>query len=243
METKKLILTVKEYRSKYLNELNKTGYLSYFDDCTKAPRPGVTQLMLRFIDEEYSVMGGAWPGSFGMMDITNYAKYKLPKGLKRVEVGPNEYNYVDCPDKNKLVPYELKSMAQIVAEEKDRVKRCLYRIPYRFRERFKNQLIVTINGEKAQGSELTDEMLSIMLSEMTADERTQYEKNICEIDITCFPTVEFPIIVRIDGVDDGAMEKQFESMDKTTDFLTQISVLYNHMDNDILEKYGFTFTD
>ena len=239
----KLIISTSEYREKYLNALEKTNDLYYFDDCIKTPYPGVTISMITFVDEEYSVVGGAWPGSFGMMRITNFAKYKSPKGLKRVDVGPNEYNYVNCPDKNELVPYDLKPIEQIIKEEKDRVKRCLYRIPHRFREQFENQLIVTINGQKSQGSELTDEMLSIMLSKMTDAERTQYEKSINEIDIIGFPTVEFPIVVRIDGVDDGAMEKQFESMDKTTDFLTQISVLYNYMDNDILDKYGFTFTD
>jgi len=239
----KLIISTSEYREKYLNVLEKTNDLYYFDDCTKTPYPGVTISMIKFVDEEYSVVGGAWPGSFGMMSITNFAKYKLPKGLKRVDVGPNEYNYVDCPDKNELVPYDLKPMAQIVAKERDRVKRCLYRIPYRFRERFKNQLIVTINGQKAQGSKLTDEMLSIMLNEMTDAERTQYGKSINEIDIDFYPSIELPVIVRIDGVDDGCLAKQFESMDKTTDFLTQISVLYNYMDNDILDKYGFAFTD
>ena len=201
---KNLILKTEKYSSKYLNELNKTGYLDYFDDCTKTSYPGVKVSMVKFVDEEYSVVGGAWPGSFGMMRITDYTKYKSPKGLKRVDVGPNEYNYVDCPDKNELVPYDLKPIEQIIKEEKDRVKRCLYRIPYRFREQFENQLIVTINGRKAQGSELTDEMLSTMLNEMTDAERTQYEKSINEIDIDFYPSIELPVIVRIDGVDDGA---------------------------------------
>lgn len=237
----KVFLSVEDYRNQYADELVKKRLNSYFDSLTINPYPGVSYLMIKFAESEY-VPGGKWPGNYGRVSIKDYTKYKSPKGRKRIDVSPTEYNYVDSPDMKDFVPYPLQTTLELIESEKKRLKYSVYSIPHRFYESLKEQLIVIINGERAQGSTLTEEMLQNVLKQMTPGELSEYYRNINRVNIDLYPSVEMPIIIRIDGHDDGAVEAQFESMEKVNDFLNRMS-MFSAAYSSILDDYGFKSTD
>ena len=235
------ILSVEDYRKKYNKELTKRKLLGYFDSVTTNPYPGISYSMIKFADGEY-VPGGAWTGNYGRLSIKDYTKYKSPKGRKRIDVSPTEYNYVDYPDMHDLVPFPLQTTLELIEWERNRLKYGILRIPRRFYESLKDSLLVTIDGEKAQGFTLTEEMLQDTLKQMTPKELSEYYRKINKINIDLYPSVELPIIVRIDGDDDGSIEAQFESIDKVNEFIENIKI-FPAIYSSILDNYDFKPTD
>jgi hypothetical protein len=236
---KKAIISVDEYRKKYLKKLQSGNLNKYFDSMTEIS-PGVEIYMVKFGDSEY-VPGGAWPGNYGRLQITDYTKYKTRKGRKRIDISPTECIYEDSPDMHDLVPYELTTTEKLIESQKKYEKYSLFNIPRRFYDEYAKQLIVTIQGQKAQGNQLTDQMLDEVLKRMTKEEFAQYLKKINRINIDLYPSVELPITVRIDGNDDGAMERQFESMDKVKSFIEEHECFNFYRIT--LENEGFKNTD
>jgi hypothetical protein len=234
-------LSIENYRSTYTKELSENSLLEYFDSLTTNPYPGISYLMIKFADSEH-VPGEEWPGNYGIFSITDYTKYKSPKGRKKIDISPNECIYIDSPDMNEWVSYPLQTTSELIESEKKYQKYSIYNIPHRFREELSSRLIITINGEKSQGSTLTEEMLQDVLSKMSPSEKSLYYRKINKVDIDLYPSVEMPIIIRIDGIDDGAIESQFESLEKVNEFISRIS-MFKSAYHSILENYGFKPTD
>lgn len=235
-------LSISEYKPKYSAELDSRTLTPYFDSLT-VEESGYTKMMIKFCKEDY-VPGGAWPGDYGLFTVIDYTKLKLKKGKKKVFVSESEYNFVDSPDMNDLVPYELPTTAELIESERKRAKHSIYNIPGRLRKEYVDKLIVTINGTRAQGSELTEDMLEEAISKMTTTEYAYYLRKINNIDIDLYPTVELPIKVRICGVDDGAVEAQFGSMDEYEKVFEYMSLYVDCVSRQLLQDYfRFKWTD
>jgi hypothetical protein len=66
------ILTISEYRNKYLAELKKRKLLGYFDSCTTDKKGKQYSMVL--LPKNRWVCGGAWPGNATLSVITDYQK-------------------------------------------------------------------------------------------------------------------------------------------------------------------------
>lgn len=242
-EVKKLLLSVTEYRRKYQDILTEGKILSYFDRNTTDLQPGQTVSMIKFLNG-YDVPGGEWPENYGRFCITDFTQYKSYKGRKRVYLSPTEYNYEDSPDMLELVSYPLKTTAQLIEEERKRLQHSLYSLPNRLRNVYKEKLIVTIDGQNAQASTLTTELLDEIISQMSPMEYATYLKLINCVDIELYPSVELPITIRIDGIDDGAIEVQFSNMTEVTSFIERLSNFRAGVHKQLLQgTFGFKTTD
>ena len=196
------------YMMKFMKELYHTKLLDYFKDTTKRRKgDGVVEIaMIRFKRGEW-VPGGAWPGNFGTVTITDYRKKKEPRGRRKV-MTENGYNYEDWKGMNELIPAELKSIAELRNDERQYAMRSVYALPDRLRKIFSDRLIIKINGDDCSGSSLSDEMLVEARSMMTDEEKVAWDdrrsKQTYEYKLD--PSIEFPVRMRIDGDDDGAAE-------------------------------------
>jgi hypothetical protein len=236
----KILIPISEYREKHLHLLSE-NMLVYFDRLTTKLSPGQSVRMIKFQEEEL-VPGGAWPSNYGRFKITDFTKHKVAKGRKRIDISPKECIYVDSPDMHDLVSYELTTTENLIESKRKTEKYSLFNIPRRFYTEYANQLIVTIDGHKAQDNQLTQQMLDEVLKRMTKKELAEYLKKINRININLYPSVELPITIRIDGNDDGAMECQFESMDEVDKFIEEIQ-FFTGMYRILLENYNFQYTD
>lgn len=237
----KPFLSIYEYRIQYFDKLKERNLIDYFDSLAGNTREGRTTVMINFI-EGYWVPGGAWPGNYGIFHVTDYRKYKTPKGRKRIDISPTEYDYVDSPDMYELVSYPLKTTAQLIEEDRERLKYSIYSIPNRFYKEYSEKLIITIGGQKCGGSKLTPEMLKEVISKMTPKEYGIYLQAINKIDIDLYPSVELPIKIRIDGDDDGALEALFDA-DEIDEVVKRISMFGGVHDNLLVGHFGFKGTD
>lgn len=235
-------LSISEYKNKYLLYLLNQNLIDYFDIST-ADVIGRNYCMIKFIQDDY-VPGCGWPDNYGLFTVTDFTKYKTPKGRKKVIISESEHNYIDSPDMYDLIPYELHTTAELIEQERRRSKYSLYKIPGRFFQEYSKRLLVKINGELAQGDELTEEMLQEVISKMNPEEYACYLKAINNINIDLWPTVELPIKVRICGVDDGAIEAQFSSMEKYNEFIERVSMFKEGVNTQLMEgHFRFQFTD
>ena len=106
------------YLTKFTNDLKELKLFIYFNDTTRRHKgDGVVEIaMIRFKRGEW-VPGGAWPGNFGTVTITDYRKKKEPRGRRKV-MTDNGYNYEDWEGMMDLVPAKLKSIDQLHEEER-----------------------------------------------------------------------------------------------------------------------------
>lgn len=197
--------------------------------------------MMPFPKEEW-VPGGSWPGGYGRICITDFSKYKQPIGRKKVTISDTEYKFVDSPDMHKLVTKPLKSKEDIRKEELEYNRTSIYNFPYRFHQKYLKQLLVKINGSLAQDQKCKEWMIKEMISEMSEKEIAEYKK---KIDRVCYsnetPSIELPVKIRIDGIDDGAEEILVESIEVANKILTDLLKSGNNQKN--RRAVGFISTD
>ena len=200
------LMTPEAYREKFHRELTDGQWLHYFD--RQIRRDGSTLLMLEMRASE-SVPGGAWPGNYGLVTITDYSTRMVRKGPRQVLVAPRHTVYEDWEGMDDLVPYDLPTTAQNIQRVLAKQRTAVYNLPHRFYPRFQDRLLCKINDTECEDSELNEEMLAEALAEMTPFERSKYEQAAHKIDVSLYPSVEQPVLVRIDGTDDGAEEALF----------------------------------
>lgn len=228
------IMTMQDYRAKFLQELTDKKLLNHFDRST-----GQDGLMLSFPENEW-VPGHAWPGNYGRVVITDYSTYKVRKGRRKIVIAEGITDYEDWEGMDDLVPYALPTTAQNIERAVAKKRVSFYNLPYRFGEKYKERLLVTIAGTLAQGSDLTEEMLAEALAEMTPFERSKYEQSLFKIDVSLYPSVEQPVRVRIDGIDDGAEEALFADMATAMNALEEIARWNNRTTR---SDHGFQLED
>jgi len=241
---RKLLMSIDDYKKKYEPELNAHEYLGengYFIRLTENDRnqPGVVEMgMLKFFENDW-VPGGAWPGNYGMYDITDFTKYKSHKGRKRIEI-EGGYDFIDSTDMFDLIPYPLLSTQENILAEVERKRLSIYNVPHRFHERYKDKLIIMINDTKCSESKLTEDMIREVLSEMTPAEKSKYQQSLYKINVSLYPSIEMPICIRIDGIDDGAEEALFDTFDNAKKSLEDIAL---HNNSNRRYSHGFRGTD
>lgn len=219
----KPFLSISEYRKRYLGALTERKLIAYFDILTENTKEGRTTVMINYT-EGYWVPGGAWPGNYGIFYVTDYTQYKTPKGRE-------------------LVSYPLKTTAQLIEEERHRLKYSIHSIPHRFYKEYSEKLFVTINGKKYVDSNLTPELLKDVISKMTPKEHGKYIQAINTVNIDLWPSVELPIKIRIIGDDDGALEAQFRK-DEVDEIIERLSVFSGGVHDPLLVgHFGFKSTD
>jgi len=231
-------MTPQAYREKFLQELTDGKLLEYLDRQTE--RDSDTILMLQFPEGEW-VPGGAWPGNYGRVSITDYSTYTVRKGRREITIAEGHTDYEDWDGMDDLVPYDLPTTAQNIQHTVARNRTSFYNLPYRIGEKYKARLLCKIGDTVCQGSQLTEEMLTEALSEMTPFERSKYEQSLYKIDVSLYPSVEQPVKVRIDGNDDGAEEALFADMASAQDALNDIAK-WNSRDRRRI-RHGFQGTD
>lgn len=197
------LMTTKAYRDKFFDEITETKLLDYFDGLVKDDN-----LMLLFDAGDW-VPGGAWPGNYGRVTINDYSTRMVRRGHKKVILSENAYEYQDQEGMDDLVLYGLTTTAQNLQQELENKRTSLFSFPHRVHTGYQERLLVTINGEVAGGSNLTDEMLAEVMADLTPFERSKYEQSLYRLDVSLWPSVEQPVQVRIDGIDDGAEEALF----------------------------------
>ncbi len=87
---------------------------------------------------------------------------------------------------------------------------------------------------------MTEGLLAEALSEMTPFERPKYEQSLYQIDVSLYPSVEQPVQIRIDGVDDGAEVALFGDMDSAEGALRFIATRNTP---ERRQRYGFKAAD
>lgn len=239
------LLTPRDYREKFLRELTD-GFLSgnnyfhhlldFFDQVTQE---GYDAKMLEFPSTEH-VPGGAWPGNYGRVTITDWRDRKMFRGGVKVVLENGDIEYHDQEGSRDLVPRVLNTTAQNIARAIESKRRSYHNLPHWVGDKYRERLLVKINGTVCQGYELTDEMLTEVLTEMTPFERSKYEQSLYNIDVSLLPSVEQPIKVRIDGVDDCAEEALFADLESANKALEDLA---NWNSKVRREDHGFRGTD
>lgn len=238
---RKSLLTIVAYKELYASKM-EPATLKYFDFCTKE-QPGVQSFMLLFDGESDWVPGGPFEGNYGVISITDFTKYKNVKGRKRVDIDSNHYDYVDSPDMHDLIPYELETTQQIIDKKVNRKKRSIYSFEGKYRsisEKYKEELRVYIGGQQCFESELSDKALSEVLASLTPQEYSKYLQSLYNIDISLYPSIEFPVRIRIDGCDDGAQELLVGSVAEAKKIVKKLGLINSNSER---EHLGFKNTD
>ena len=228
------LMDIPAYREKFLQELTDTKMLAYFDSMVAR-----ADKMLYF-HEEYSVPGGAWPGNYGLVSITDYSTRMVRRGGTWVTQPNGDMDLVDCEGMEDLIPEYLPTTAENIRKAMANKRTSYYSLPYRFIQKYQERLLIKVCGEEAQASNLTEEMLAEALSEMTPFERSKYEQCLYRIDVSLYPSVEQPVRVRIDGIDDGAEEAFFGDMESALEALEEIA---GWNSRDLRHRRGFQGTD
>ena len=218
-------MTIEDYLKRFRSVLGRDrgGHTlrPYFDSMSK-PRSGAVEIgMLHFSKSEW-VPGGAWPGNYGMYHIIDYRIAKDTKGRKKVEI-EGGYDFVDWEGMNDEIPYPLKTTKQNITKEVARKRVSLYNFPYRFYLKYKDRLLIKIGDTLCQNTDLSESMLAEILDEMTPFERSVYEQSLYKIDVSLYPSIEQPVLVRMTGIDDGAEEALFPSVEKAQESIKEIA--------------------
>ena len=202
------ILTVEQYFELY-PEMKQDDW---FNRCIKPYCPhGTLETGVLQFPEDYGAVGCGFTGNCSVYSIVDYSKVLEPKGRKRIET-ENGVDYVDSPDMHDLIPYELKTSKELIEQELFNNKKSVFTYPYRFRERYEDALITYVNGEKCTKTEYEEDILRVILSELTDLEWRQVLQEQHSITWSLESvTKEFPIRLRIDGSDDGAVEGIFKT--------------------------------
>lgn len=206
------ILTIDEYFAKYPamkeNEWfntcffpkNKTGIL----------RSGI----LQFEENEWAI-GGGFEGNCSIYTIRDYRKYFDPKGRKKVEITEQEYYFVNSPDMNDMIPFNLLSIKELVQDEIANNFTSIFTYPRRFQDKYANALKVVIGDMVLGSSNFPIELISDIEKELTPLEWKSVlihrNRLIWSLESV---SKEQPIKLRIDGIDDGAVEGLFESLEQ-----------------------------
>lgn len=206
-------MTIGEYKNTILPD----KYKEYFKSLTR-PEEGVSKMMIKFQKDDH-IPGGAWPEHYGMMTLTDFNKVKRRKGRKEI---PTEYGttFIDSDDMNDLIHYELKTTKEIID---DWIKRChnsWFYIPYTVTSKMERPT-VRVGDTICSRCDMTDKEMENIISLMSPVERAIHLKNItyaiASKTILEQPSVEFPYRIRIDGIDDGAVEKIFPTIEEAQD--------------------------
>jgi len=184
------LLTKEQYQAKYKGQLTKCklhDYLNYNLDLTH--RPNVVEAgMIHVPDKEY-VPGGAWPG--------NYMSYFIKD--ERISTATKRAQKCD----------KLQTTKQTIAAWIAREKKSIFNLPHRLYEEYSPRLLCFVGSTLCSGSKLPPNMLKAAIKKMTPEEYANYLIKVHNIHIELYPTIEKPILVRFDGIDDGAEEKLF----------------------------------
>ncbi|MCK9272909.1 hypothetical protein M0P65_05170 [Candidatus Gracilibacteria bacterium] len=232
---KKNILDIEEYVRDYKDQLISENLWNYFLRETKRGCE-VSFKMLKYNEDE-TVYGGSWPGNYGLLYIFDYSKYKV---LNVEKVG-TEKEYVYFVSKlNEYVNYTLRTTLEEIEVEKNRLKYSIYSLPSRFYDEFKDSMLVKVDGNVCFESKMNADLLEKALSSMTPVEKAVYYKKINKINIDLHPTIEFPIKIRIIGIDDGAEECFFSSKEDVDKCLRDLNSMCDKM---FRKGLGFIKTD
>lgn len=225
-----MLLSVEDYLKRFASQLGRKsvdGHTSrpYFDSMTKVRSGDVVVGLLRFpkLKTEW-VPGGPWPGNYAIYHITDFSQAKELKGLKKVKV-KGGFNLVEWKGMNNEIPYPLKTTKQLLKEAVEHRRYYLYNLPHRFFYKYSKLLLTKVCGQVCQGSDLSKEQLAEVLRNMTVAERARYEQSLYQIDISLYPSVELPIKIRIVGIDDGAEEALFPTIQSAKDAMNNIAVM------------------
>lgn len=237
-----LLMTIEDYLKRFKSVLGKDrgGHTlrPYFNSMSELHSGDVEVGMIHFSKSEW-VPGGAWPGNYGMYHIRDYRITKEVKGRKKVEI-EGGYDYVDWEGMNDEIPYPLKTTKQNIAKEVARKRVSLYNFPHRFYLKYKDRLIIKIGNTVCGPTDIPKQLLIEILNEMTPFERSIYEQSLYKIDVSLYPSIEQPVNVRITGIDDGAEEALFPSVEEAQESMKEIS-LFNLKDT--RRQRGFQSTD
>ena len=239
----KTLITVDEYLSLYGLLPTLKQEIDYLKSITVA-RPGKEHWMLKFNEEYDWVPGGSFYNGYGRASITDYREYKSCKGRKRVQISANSYDYVDSPDMHDLVSEPLKTTEQVILDKIEYNRKYIYSFGRKkmieIEKVYKDQLIIYIGGQACSDSKLSQENLDKVISGLTPQEYAIYIKNVYKIDISLYPTIEFPVRIRIDGSDDGAEEVFVSGVESAKKILIDLSLMNS---KDRRNGFGFQSTD
>lgn len=181
--------------------------------------------MLKFYSKQWAI-GGGFSGNCSIYTIVDYSKHMVPKGRRKVDI-EGGYKFVDSPDMNDLIPFELKPIKQLIEEELFNNERSIYTYPYRFRDRYQAILSVYVGDHLCKNSEFPEDLVRQIQCELTPIEWKSVLKNMHNISYSLeMPSQEEPIRVRIDGIDDGAVEGIFNNYETARECL-RISSYHN----------------
>ena len=220
------ILSIEEYLELH-PEITKSQEYNCFKQCTEnEERSGLIEMGILKFDSKQWAPGGGFTGHCSIYTIIDYSKHMVPKGRKKVDI-EGGHKFVDSPDMNDLIPFELKPVKQLIEEELFNNERSIYTYPYRLRDRYQKNLLVYVGDNLCQKSELPEDLVREIQCELAPIEWRDVLKNIHNISYSLeMPSQEEPIAVRIDGIDDGAVEGIFSDYETAKNCL-RISSYHN----------------
>lgn len=232
----KIFLSVEEYDKIYKNTIG-------IDLPPFRSSNGMNIFMLKFAKNEY-VPGGNFKGNYGRCRITNYSKLKIQMGRKKVIISENACKYVKTSNFGKLFKYPLKNTQTLIKKERERLKYSIWSFPDRFRKDLMENFPYYIDGILSYKDSINEKTRLEIFNKMSLKEQANYLKLINIVNIDLIPSIELPIVIRIDGIDDGALEMQLSTQDEVNHFIEYHSEYYTmgvcYKD---LIHFGFQITD
>lgn len=209
------LLTKEEYFSLFEGQLKEQCYVDYFERET-ALRPDVAELGFLKFDVTENPEGECFDWVPGGAWPGGYARYMIDN------------------------PENAPTTQELLISEQEYEKHSLYALPGRLYKQFAEKLIVTVDGQKCQSSNLTKEMLAEALNLMTPAEKALHLRKQYRIDISLYATAEFPVRIRLDGVDDGAEEVYVTTVKAAQDIIKELAFFNSQQDR---KNFGFQTTD
>ena len=230
------IVTVKQYK-KIAKRVD-----NYFDSFIDKDISTDLVYILLFEKNEPPI-GGAFNKNASICRIEDYSK-KLTTACRRLKT-PNDgihLEYEDWEGMNEMVPYTLYPIKKLIEDAKDMERRSIFNLPHRFYDTTQEKRLRYINGKKCMESTVSEEDLKNILGQLTVQERYKYELGINSLPRYLYhtPCIEMPVLCRITGSDDGAMEKVFATVEDASEALNSFSWIGTI---NSLKDSGFVLTD
>ena len=204
------ILTIDEYITK--NQLMKND--EWFNSCFNPQNDSglIEKGILQFPEDEWAI-GGGFEGNCSIYTIRDFREHKITKGRTKV-VTDDGYDFIDSPDMNDLVPFDLLSIKTLVKNEIKGNYTSVFTYPRRFTNKYAQELKVVIGGTVCQECNFPIKLIPDIEKELTEIEwkYVLIKRNQLRWSITSV-SQEQPISIRISGIDDGAVEGLFENID------------------------------
>jgi hypothetical protein len=203
------IITIDEYFSDYPEMKDDEWFNSCFNpkNDTGLLKKGILQFPL-----DSWAIGGGFVGNCSIYTIRDYRDCFTPKGRKKIETNEG-YDYIDSPDMNDMIPFELLSIQTLISNEIESNHTSTYTYPQRFTAKYKECLLIKIGDTICQKSNFPPDLIPEIEKELTSIEwkfvltkRHRLEWSIQSV------SQEQPIKVRVSGIDDGAIEGLFETL-------------------------------